>query len=94
MIHSSSSGGIDYEIQQKHIGNLIEKLPHTHANKVGRHRAKFYPIALYAKIENSCKIWKALKKCVNRENLLHNSPILLQNLTISACKNSGTHAKS
>ena len=86
---------IYYKIQQKHMGNLIEKLPHTHANKGGRHRAKFYQIALYMqKNENSFKIWKSLKKCVNRENLLHNSPILLQNLTISACKNLGTHAKS
>jgi len=38
-----------YKIQQKQIGILTEKLSHTHANKRGRHRAKSYPIALYAK---------------------------------------------
>ena len=28
-------GGIYNKIQQKHIGNLIEKLPHNHAKKKG-----------------------------------------------------------
>ena len=46
-------GGIYFKTQQKHEGNLIVKLPHTHLKKWGGggHHAKFHPIALYTKIE-------------------------------------------
>ena len=39
----------------------------------------FYPIALYAKIENSCKISQALKTSGGGGHLLQNLPILIQN---------------